>query len=310
MLEVFKNVYFHKLDVYKRSFVKNTNQADTQVHDYLDIKQKNSLLDDIIKHKLKNNCVEVNDEFGTKTIEFLKYDEQYIFARMGKYQDILTVHLRNKKTLEPEEISKTVDQELEIFTYFLLDRSNFLISFLKEMSAPSINTLALLIDTFYSDSEIFGEIKGVIVDDAIPLLKKKDIIGTISYKMVVPTNKLISIDTIGLTEAEYMSLRNQKHVEIQVKLVAERNKSAFEDSNALEKLIRRLIKIAKNVQVRAKNEGEYMQPYDVIDDLLTKKVKFQFDRNSDNIHEEIYRKLKVIYETNKREIIDYVRDDD
>lgn len=310
MLEVFKNVYFHKLDVYKRSFVKNTNQADTQVQDYLDIKQKNSLLDDIIKHKLKNNCVEVNDEFGTKTIEFLKYDEQYIFARMGKYQDILTVHLRNKKTLEPEEISKTVDQELEIFTYFLLDRSNFLISFLKEMSAPSINTLALLIDTFYSDREIFGEIKGVIVDDAIPLLKKKDIIGTISYKMVVPTNKLISIDTIGLTEAEYMSLRNQKHVEIQVKLVAERNKSAFEDSNALEKLIRRLIKIAKNVQVRAKNEGEYMQPYDVIDDLLTKKVKFQFDRNSDNIHEEIYRKLKVIYETNKREIIDYVRDDD
>lgn len=306
-MDAYKNIYFHKLDVYKRHFIKSKKQADTQLKKYFDSKGINALLDDIITTKLSNNCIEIKDEISTKTLEILRYDKDYIFARIGKYQDLLSVHLRDRRTYKPEQISRTADQELEIFTYFLLDRTNFVISFLKEQSAPSIRTLQYLIDNNFGKKEIFGEISGVIVEDAIPLLKAKHILGTISYNVTVPTEKILSIDDIGLSEEEFVFLKNQKHAEISVKLVADRNKSAFENGRGLENVINKILAITKKVKVKAKDEEGYMQSYDVVESLLTKREKFEFDRDADQIKDEIYAKLKSTYESNKHEIEDYVK---
>ncbi|KAB2334275.1 hypothetical protein [Bacillus mesophilum] len=306
-MEAYKNIYFHKLDIYKRLFIKKKGQADTQAKNYLDSKGRNSLLDDIIANRLKNNCITIKDETGSRMLEILDHDKDYIFARIGKFQDLLTVHLRNKKTYVPEEISRTVDQELEIFTYFLIDRDNYVISFLKELSAPPIRTLQYLIDNNFGHQDIFGEIKGVIVEDAIPLLKDKDTIGTISYKVAVPSDNVLSYDDIGLSQKEFIHLRNQKHAEIEVKLVAERNKSAFESGNGIEEVLKKILSRTSRVKVRAKDDGGYMQSYDVVESLLTKRVKFEFDRDAEQIQKEIFSKLKTTYETNKQEIVNYVR---
>jgi hypothetical protein len=294
---------------YKRLFLKRKDQADTQLKNYLDSKGKNALLDDIINNKLANNCIVIKDEIGTKTLEILDYDENYIFARIGRYQDLISVHLRNRKTYQPEEISKTVDQELEIFTYLLLDRNNFIISFLKEHAAPSIRTLQYLIDNNYSSQELFGEISGVIVEDAIPLLKEKDTIGTISYRVTVPTDNLLSYDEIGLSQKEFIHLRNQKYAEIEVKLVAERNKSAFDKGTGMEAVFRKILGTTKKVKVKAKDNDGYMQTYNVVESLLTKRTKFEFDKDAEQIQNEIFGKLKTIYESNKQEIIDYVKEE-
>lgn len=308
-MEAYKNIYFHKFDIYKRHFLKKKKQADTQLKKYLDVNGKNALFDDIITNKLSNNCIEIKDESGNKTLEFLDFDKDYIFARIGRYQDLISVHLRNRKTYEPKKISKTVDQELEIFTYLLIDRNNYVISFLKEQAAPSIRTLQYLIDNNYSNQEIFGEISGVVIEDAIPLLKQKATVGTISYKVSVPTDNILSYDDIGLSQDEFIYLRNQKHAEIEVKLVAERNKSAFERGKGIEQVLKKILSITKKVKVRAKDTGGYMQSYDVVESLLTKKIKFEFDRDAEQIQKEIYGKLKATYESNKQEIIDYIREE-
>ncbi|MES1045306.1 hypothetical protein HYI36_18490 [Bacillus sp. Gen3] len=308
-MDAYKNIYFHKLDIYKRNFLKKKGQADTQVKNYLDSKGKNAIFDDIINNKLSNNCIEITDEIGTKTLEILKHNKDYIFARIGKYQDLISVHLRNTKTYEPKEISRTADQELEIFTYLLLDRTNYIISFLKEHAAPSIRTLQYLIDNNYSGKELFGEISGVIVEDAIPLLKAKDKVGTISYRVTVPTDNILSYDDIGLSQKEFIYLRNQKHTEIEVKLIAERNKSAFDNGRGIEKVLRKILDKTDKVKVRAKDDDGYMQTYSVVESLLTKRVKFEFDREAEQIQNEIYSKLKTTYESNKQEIVDYVKEE-
>ncbi|MEC1723936.1 hypothetical protein P9E34_04140 [Schinkia azotoformans] len=308
-METYKNIYFHKLDVYKRLFLKKKGKADTFAKNYLDSKGKNALFDEIINNKLTNNCIVIKDEIGSKNLEILQHDQNYIFAKIGKYQDIISVQLRNKKTYEPEEISRTVDQELEIFTYLLIDRKNFVISFLKEHAAPPIRTLQYLIDNNFSNRDLFGEVSGVIVEDAIPLLKDKDTVGTISYRLTVPSDHILSYDSLGLSQEEFIHLRNQKHAEIEVKLVAERNKSAFDKGIGIEKVLKKILGITKKVKVRAKDENGYMQTYNVVESLLTKREKFEFDRDSEQIQTEIYNKLKTTYESNKQEIIDYVREE-
>ncbi|WP_342515653.1 hypothetical protein [Sutcliffiella sp. FSL R7-0096] len=308
-MEAYKNIYFHKLDVYKRRFLKKKKAADTMLKDWLDSKSINSLFDDIIQTKLSNNCVVINDETGQKTLEILDFNDQYIFARIGRYQDLISVHLRDRTTHVSETISRTADQDLEIFTYLLIDRDNFIISFLKEFAAPSIRTLQFLIDNNYFGRELFGEVSGVIVEDAIPLLKSKDTVGTISYKVQVPTDNILSYDDIGLSQSEFIHLRNQKHVEIEVKLVAERNKSAFKDESGIEKVLKKILEKTKKVKVRAKDNEGLMQTYSVVESLLTKRIKFEFDRSVEEIQKEIYNKLKITYESNKQEIIDYVRNE-
>lgn len=295
--------------MYKRRFLKKKGQAETLLKNYLDSKGRDALFDDIIQNKLTNNCIKLIDENGSKTLEILECDKYYIFAKIGKFQDILTVQLRNKKTYEPEEISRSIDQELEIFTYLLIDRENYVISFLKELSAPPIRSLQYVIDNNFAHKEIFGEISGVIIDDAIPLLKNKDVVGTISYRVTVPTDRILSIDDVGLTEKEFLHLRNQKNVELEVKLVAERNKSSFDKGNGIEEVLKKILSKTKRVKVKAKDFDGYMQTYDVLDSLLTKKVKFEFNRDTEQIQNEIKSKLKTTYEGNKQEIIDYVKEE-
>ncbi|MEB4860614.1 hypothetical protein [Priestia megaterium] len=307
-MSVFKNVYFHKLDVYKRVFQKDKTQADKMVKIHQNHSTINDLFEDIIGNKLTNKCISIDNGDSKSTLEILDHDKEYIYAKIGKFKSYLTVQLRNTETLEPAEIQKAINQELEVYTYLLIDRSNYVISFLKEASAPPIQELGFLINNIYSeDKSLFGEISSVTIEDAIPLLKKKNQIGTIKYRMSIPKEEKLSYDVLGLTEKEFEYLSNQKSIEVEVKLVAERNKSAFDSESKIENFIKGIMQKTNKITVKAKNEGEYMQSYNIVDSLLTKKIKFDFDASESDIQVEILRQLKIVYNTNKKEITELIQ---
>jgi hypothetical protein len=307
-MSVFKNVYFHKLNVYKRQFVKGSKKsADTLKKLYQPDKVIKTLFDDILTNKLTNNCFEINDDGTIYTFEVLKFDNNYIFGKLGKYKDLMTVQLRDRKTFIPAQIQKTTTQDLEIFTYLLIDRNNYLISYLKEQSAPTIQVFSSIIDNIYGRTKrYFGEVSSVMIDDAIPILKKKKQIGAISYKVSIPASEKMNLDLLGISEKEFEMLQNQKSVDFEVKLVAERNKSALKDSNGIDKFLKKILKKTKKVKVKAKNENEYMQTYNIVDSIMTKREKFDFNKDATNLESEIYAKLKITYEGNKVEILEYV----
>ena len=307
-MEAYKNVYFHKLDVYKRVLKKNDKAADSMQKIYRRPEEISVLFGDIIGNKLKNNCISIDDGNKISILEILSHDDKYIFAKICRETDAISYQIRDNSTFVPNRIELSINQTFEIFTYLLIDRENFVISFLKEKSAPDIKTIQYLIDNNYGHQDLFGEISGVMVENAIPLLKNKDILGTITYKMQIPSDRIMNIDNLGLSESEFRELKNQKHVEIQVKLVAERNKSAFDNPNSVERVLRKILSFTKRASIRAKDEDGYMQTYNIVDSQLTKKVKFKFDRNADNLDKEIERKLKFTYESNKREVLEYIGD--
>lgn len=303
----YKNVYFHKFRMYRRNFTMDESSADTLDKEYKDKEFVNHKFQNIIDNKLNDfNAVRIDEE-SHDTIEFIKENEKYIFAKMGRTKDVYAVHLRNNETLEPSPIQIGNDQSLEIFTYLLMDRENFVVSYLREQSAPSIQKLKDLMNFNFGSSEnTFAEISSVIIEDAIPLLKDKDTIGTIKYKVSVPPNEMFNIDRLGLTQSQYETLSNQKSVDFEIKLVAERNKDALEDKNKLGSFLTNILGKTKKVKVKAKDNDGYMETFDIVDNAFTRRAKFDFDRNAIDIENEIYKQLVNVYINNKQDILNYV----
>lgn len=308
----YKNVYFHEMKIYKRSI--KTKEKGNDILGKIHCNCSSIVLDekikDIIENHLNYNCIILEQENQQITLELLNVTEEYIYARIGRMRDIKTVHLRNRDTLEATPITKKDEQEFEIFTYLYIDRSNYVISFIREQGAPSIQKLGNLIGNVYGETEnLFSEITSIMIEDAIPLLKKKEQIGTIIYKVSVPPDERINIDELGLTEDQFEALSNQKSIDIEVKLVAERYQDAIPDRSKFDTFIKKLTNITNKVKVKAKDYNEYMQTYNIVGDPLTKKVKINFTYPGKEMDKEIERQLRKVYLDHKDEILKYVKGD-
>lgn len=310
---VFKNVYFHQLHLYRREFSsdKQSNQKMTKV--YQDISILNEKMQYVIDYELnEHDCIQITEEDDGKSevLEIINQDDKYIFARLGRMRDIHQFQLRNTKTFKPDPIDKDDDQEIEVFTYLLLDRKNFIISYLKEQSAPSIQRLGHLLTQVFRDEGFFGEISSITIEDALPLISKKDQIGTINYKVSIPPegSPYFNQEYTGLSEREYEALSNQKSIDFEIKLVVNRSKDSFENNrDRLSNVIRKITSFAQWVKVKAKNEDEYMQEYKIVDSPFTKRQKFDFDSGAESISEEIFKQLKNVYHVNQSDIEKFCR---
>lgn len=306
-MAVYKNVYFHRMLMYRRIFRRGQDGNEIMEMDYQPLERLDATVIDLINNS-ENNCLRLNDEFEENVVlEILNVSDQYIYARIGKQQDIITVHLRDTETLEPAEITRVGNQQLEIFTYLLIERENYIISFLSEQSAPSIQELGKLISNFYGTTrELHSEISSVMIEDAIPILANKDMIGAIEYKVAVPSDELLDIDRLGLNQSQFEMLTNQKNMDFTVKLIAERNQDAFEDRGSLREFFRGISDVARNIRVNAKNDDEYMQTFKLEDSPFTRKERFDFNREAENIQNEIQERLQHVFELNRDDILRFV----
>ena len=307
-MTVYKNVYFHRMLMYRRVFRQTEDGNEVMEKDYQSIQRLDETVLDLINNRSENNCLRLNDEFEENVVlEILNVNDHYIYARIGKQQDILTVHLRDTETLEPAAIERVGNQQLEIFTYLLIERENYIISFLREQSAPSIQELGKLISNFYGAArELHSEISSVMIEDAIPILANKDIIGSIEYKVAVPHDELIDIDRLGLSRNQFEMLSNQRNMDFTVKLVAERNRDALEDRGTLREFFGGIAEVARSIRVKAKDDDEYMQTFKLEDSPFSRRERFDFDRDAVNIQNEIQERLENVFELNRDDIMLYV----
>ncbi|OYD06110.1 hypothetical protein [Paludifilum halophilum] len=304
----YKQIHFHKMRMYKAVIQKEAMATDSVRKEYKSEKE----LDDKIKHVLDshaiNNCIRLGGEETSDVFELINKDDKYIFAKLGRSRDYFSVQLRDRKTMEGFPIEKKDGQDLELFTYVLIDRENYVLSYLRDKSAPFIQQLSKLIDVYCKAQNLCAEISSVIIDDAIPLLSKKKIIGSMYYTVSVPQWQLIDIDNLGLTEDDFELLDDKNTVQLEVKLLAQRNKDSIKDKSKLGNFIENVLsRGARKLKIKAKDEGEYMQTYPIEDSPFTRRERFDFNRNADDVEKEIQEKLICIYEGDKDDILRYVR---
>jgi len=175
--------------------------------------------------EVANQCLLLDKGTNLETLEILNIQDSYIFARIGKMKDIRTMHLRDTKTLISSDIEKSGNQEIEIFTYLLVDRENYIISYLSEQSAPSVYTLGNIFRLYSFNENLRGEVVAIPIKNLLKVLEGKKKITRVGYKVCIPSSSILNIDELNLTEKQFEYYKNLKSVNISVELIGETNKN-------------------------------------------------------------------------------------
>ncbi|EMF0192765.1 hypothetical protein NXO50_002190 [Enterococcus hirae] len=312
-----KKIHFFKFDMFK---LEKNNKGDS-VQKFLDISTKNYYLDEILKTKLnENNSIKILKDLGnpngySATMEVLSNNDNYIFGKLGKEHDINQFQIRKTDTLKSRDISKAADELFESFSYFLIDKSTFSVSYIKETTAPNISYLSYLItNEFISTDKIRGWIECLVDKDAIEMLSGKDIIGTMEYDITLPPEYTKSL--LRLSEKEYDLLQHQKGIRVAVTLQAARRKtSVFEEEKDATNFFTSMMKKGIDLKVKAKDENdEFMQDFKLVENPFTKRVNFNYDNSKiSSIHDlqsSIEEQLWLKTQQNKHDILSYIGFDD
>ena len=308
-----KKIHFFKFDMYRLGLDSKGNS----VQEFLDIKSKLVILDEIVKNKLNSNSSikilkDLDKPNGQSAIlEVITNNDSYVFGKLGREHDIKQFQIRKSDTLEPRNISKATDELFESFSYFLINKSTFAVSYIKESTAPSISYLsALITNEFKSTDKIWGWIECLVDENAIKALSGKDIIGTMYYDLTIPpeyTKKLL-----GLTEREYDLLQNQKGIKVGVTLKAEKRKtSVFENHENAETFFKSVRKKGLNFKIKARDDNdEMMQDFKLVDNPFTKNVNFEYNVGSltdvKSIQSSIEDQLWYKSQQNEQAILRYI----
>lgn len=312
-----KKIHFFKFDMFK---LEKNNKGDS-VQKFLDISTKNYYLDEILKTKLnENNSIKILKDLGnpngySATMEVLSNNDNYIFGKLGKEHDINQFQIRKTDTLKSRDISKAADELFESFSYFLIDKSTFSVSYIKETTAPNISYLSYLItNEFISTDKIRGWIECLVDKDAIEMLSGKDIIGTMEYDITLPPEYTKSL--LRLSEKEYDLLQHQKGIRVAVTLQAARRKtSVFEEEKDATNFFTSMMKKGIDLKVKAKDENdEFMQDFKLVENPFTKRVNFNYDNSKiSSIHDlqsSLEEQLWLKTQQNKHDILSYIGFDD
>jgi len=299
-----KTVNFYRFDLLRDY---SDNEKFEEVKSYEERKEIFTRF--IEKIKENNNTIQVKARGSKKkiAIDVVKDYEGYLFGRLCNPQEAYSYHFRDSESQKITREVGTPYQLLEKFSYFLFDKNNFAISYIKETSAPKITYLADSLSKILEDDrpKIQGRITTLADKDAYSLIAKKDIIGSITYDITIP---LMNLEESNLTEEEYLELSNLKPLKVTVQLQPiSRNKSTLKGS--VEKALNWIGKNSNRATVNAKDKDDNrMTSYLLEDNPLVKYATFE--KEDSNTVEEfdnlMLSKLNEIYQNNKREIIEYL----
>lgn len=316
---IMANIYFYKIRMYEE--IKKNNKYKSK-EDFV------KAFKNILATRDKNNCLNINKAPDWVILESLKIDKainlnlkfpqkcklddaDYIFGRIGRKKDITNVQLRNRITNESNEIKRNSNEDLEIYTYFYLFFDTSIIVYLGAQSAPGIHKIEEMFNNYYTLNNLKVEINPVTADNMIEILKHKDIVNTMEIISTLPSDEVINIDSLGLSEDDFDNMRDSKNVKITISITAgHRNKNLFNNNELISTIANKILrKNPSKLRFKAKNNDEHTQPYDVIEKLFTRSAQFKYRSNEgEERKKEIEETLFRIYKESKEDIVRYCRD--
>lgn len=265
--------------------------------------------------ELHNGCraKTVNLSRSTVVVEVISINDSMVFARIGQPNSANTVGIRDERTLEINDVPMGPNQNLELFTYCLIDFETGVVSYIGIQGAPKINALGALFSSHDFGRTITARLAAILTDDIIQLIAHKNIIGKISFTVTIPNDDVLA-NVVDVGANEFDALRNVKYREATYDIVANRNKNVFERSSNLSNLVDALVGRfgdgLRKLKVRAKDYTESMQTYDLMDYNFTRKVTLGNPKDHNTLTEDDFLEaLKKTYLQNKNDLLKYTRID-
>ncbi len=277
-----RKIYFYRLYAFSSEYFsgKNTtirkikNKTDTAGYVKQLCKQKCKTLEDGQK------IILLPDDPDKTVMEIIELTEDWLFARIGKEEDINTLLFRHNRTSRSSNIPVPPEQHAEKCTYFFVDFETCFISFLAIQGAPRCKTLSGFMNLL--ENGVSYRVEPVCNKDAISMLQNKKHLKSLSVTVSVPPDKLLGLDGIGLSKKDFVSLKNVSSVSIGLSIVGDRTKGIVStetevdvpDRHALLNLFRKISRQGKirQAKVKAFDVGEKVTEYDLIDDLVTEQI--------------------------------------
>ncbi len=312
MAVIQRKVSFYRLSLEKDVLVRE--RRTVQVHP-LSNEEMEEQFDFIYSEKMADisngrKAMDVETYNSNYVVEVISYSNHRVFLKIGQQNSANTVALRDRNTLESEDVPMRDSQLLELFTFCLIDFETGIVSYIGINGAPRISAVRKMFDnSLLKERNIHATLAAILTEDILDYLLGKSIIGGITVKVAVPSDEVLSDK--GESAMTFDALRNVKTSTATYNITGKRNKSIFATSSKLAKWIADLkLKYGDNIQalsVRAKDKGEKSQVYDLLQYNFTKTVSMG-DADSSTLGVNDFKEALInTYEKYKDELLRYSR---
>ena len=143
-----RKVSFYRLSLEKQTLlpgtltVRVTQLNNNEIEDYFRkiCNEKMQVLSD--NHK----AINITTSNGHYVIEVISFEEHRAFLKIGQQNPANTVALRDRTTLETENVPMRENQLLELYTFCLIDFESGIVSYIGINGAPKISAVRNLFD--------------------------------------------------------------------------------------------------------------------------------------------------------------------
>ena len=307
-----RKVSFYKLTQEKHTYIKERNTTEIRNLDNITIENNFKYIYDNKTNSLSNGnrAITVRHSSNDYVLEIIEFKDHEAFIKIGQQNSVNTVALRDVDTLETERVPMSDTQQLELFTYFLIDFTTGIVSYIGVNGAPKISVIRTLFDEeFVATQSTYTKIASILTTDILNTLIKKKTISKLTVTYSVPEDNILS-NSLGVDKNTFDCLRNVKTRTASLKLVATRNKNILDSSGSLVDLITSIKeKFGSNLlglTANAKDDNEESQPYNLLQYCFTKTVTIG-DESSIITESDFKSALKNTYNNNKDELLRYAK---
>ena len=312
MAVIQRKVSFYRLSLEKDVFIRERNAAQVQVLSNTEMEEQFNYIYHDKMSDISNGrkAMEVETYSSNYVVEVVSYSNHRVFLRIGQQNSANTVALRDRNTLETEDVPMRASQLLELFTFCLIDFETGIVSYIGINGAPRISAVRKMFDnSLLKERKIHAALAAILTEDILDYLLGKSIIGGITVRVAVPSDEVLSEK--GESATTFDALRNVKTSTATYNITGKRNKSIFATSSIFAKWIADLkLKYGDSIQalsVRAKDNGEKSQVYDLLQYNFTKTVGMGETDSSTLGVDDFKEALTSTYETYKDELLRYSR---
>lgn len=237
-----KKAYYYKVTLSNHTNNDISSECKNIFHDII-----NKFKDDSKGFRpiiLSKGTMAVGGILDRVTMDVIWNDEYYLFARISKSKDNNINIIRNIKTNEIKKVlnpDETPYKTLEVYTYFLLDYSNGILSYVEGHQAPKVYELKKFIDN--NKNNVVMNIENIASNETVrALLTPGSIVNRINYEFRVPKAEILL--GLGLPKELIDTLTDTDLNNAKLTIKNEPYKNLSEDTN----IIRRLIDAIKPVK--------------------------------------------------------------
>ena len=247
-------------------------------------------------------------------VEVIQYNsnEHFAFIKIGHQNHKNTTSLRDQNTLEATNVPMEPSQRLELFTYCYIDFATCIVSYLSMNTAPRIGALKAMLDHYLlSNFKTNSSFSAIMSADIIDMIKAKRA-SKLVVTVAVPNDDVLE-QSINVGRRVFDILQNVKKIGYSYTISARRLKNMFSNPEEVGQVVAAIKEEhgdnLQGLKVNAKADGEDSQMYDLLQHSLTHKITFDVEDVSLLTVDDFYSSLSACYQSQKPDLIRYIRID-